>query len=129
MQDFRNLQVWQKAHSLVLSAYAKTATFPKHEIFGLTSQVRRAAVSTAANIAEGSSRRGDKEFARFLEIAAASATELEYFSILVSDLGLLNTSEAEALGHDAVEVRRMIAGLIASLPLAARSSQLAARSS
>ena len=66
MQDFRKLQVWRKSHSLVLQVYAKTAMFPKAETYGVTAQARRAAVSIAANIAEGSARSGDKEFARFL---------------------------------------------------------------
>jgi four helix bundle protein len=69
--------------------YAITANFPRTETFGVTSQARRAAVSIAANIAEGSARSGDKEFGRFLYISLGSASELEYFSILVADLGLL----------------------------------------
>ena len=83
MQDFKNLKAWQKAHRLVLETYAKTANFPREEQFGLTAQVRRAAVSIAANIAEGSSRRGDREFAQFLRVASGSASEVEYFAILV----------------------------------------------
>lgn len=66
MQDFRKLKVWQKSHALALHVYGKTADFPKAEMFGVTAQTRRAAVSIAANIAEGSARSGDKEFARFL---------------------------------------------------------------
>jgi len=71
--------VWRKSHYLVLQVYAKTATFPKDETYGVTAQARRAAVSIAANIAEGSARSGDKEFARFLYISLGSASELEYF--------------------------------------------------
>ena len=117
MQDFRNLKVWQNSHSLVLQVYAKTANFPKGETFGVTAQVRRATVSIAANIAEGSARNGDKEFARFLYIALGSASELEYFSILIADLGFLGRAEAEKIGSDAAEVKRMLCGLIASLPI------------
>ena len=76
MQDFRKLKVWQKSHRLALKVYAITANFPKTETFGVTSQARRAAVSIAANIAEGSARSGDKEFARFLYISLGSASEL-----------------------------------------------------
>ena len=117
MQDFRNLRVWRKSHSLTLHVYAKTADFPKAEAFGLTAQARRAAVSIAANIAEGSARSTDKEFARFLYMSLGSASELEYFSILIADLGLLEQSEAIKIGNDAAEVKRMLSGLIASLPI------------
>ena len=78
MQDFKNLQVWQKSHALVLDVYAKTANFPPSEMYGLVSQIRRAAVSIPSNIAEGSSRGGDKEFAQFVRIACGSTSELEY---------------------------------------------------
>ena len=114
MQDFKNLQVWQKSHVFTLETYEKTATFPRSELFGITSQMRRAAVSIAANIAEGSSKGGDKEFAQFLRHASASASELEYFSILVADLAYLKKAEAIALGANVVEVRRMLSGLIAT---------------
>jgi four helix bundle protein len=116
MQDFRKLKVWQKAHALALHVYSKTADFPKSELFGVTSQTRRAAVSTAANIAEGSARGGDKEFARFLYIALGSASELEYFAILIADLGLLKRAEATKIEADAGEIKRMLSGLIGSLP-------------
>lgn len=117
MQDFRNLKVWQKSHSLALQVYAKTATFPKTETFGVTAQARRAAVSIAANIAEGSAKKGDREFARFLYISLGSASELEYFSILIRDLGLLKKSEAAKIEADAAEIKRMLSGLITSLPI------------
>jgi four helix bundle protein len=116
MQDFKKLQVWQKAHRLVLDTYAKSAHFPREEQFGLTSQIRRAAVSIAANIAEGSARAGDCEFAQFLRIASGSATEVEYYAILIADLSLLTASDAAGIGAAAVEVRRMLSGLLASLP-------------
>jgi len=101
---------------LALHVYSKTADFPKSELFGVTSQTRRAAVSTAANIAEGSARGGDKEFARFLYIALGSASELEYFAILIADLGLLKRAEATKIEADAGEIKRMLSGLIGSLP-------------
>ena len=117
MQDFRKLKVWQKSHALALEVYAKTATFPKTETFGVTAQARRAAVSIAANIAEGSARSGDKEFARFLQISLGSASELEYFSILIADLGLLRKTDAAKMESNAGEIKRMLTGLIASLPI------------
>ena len=117
MQDFKNLEVWRKSHAVALETYVKTAKFPRSELFGVSSQMRRAAVSIPANIAEGSSRGGDKEFAQFLRHACASASELEYFSILAADLAYLTRAEGAALGADVVEVRRMICGLIATLDL------------
>jgi four helix bundle protein len=104
MQDFRKLHVWQKSHELVFEVYARTASFPRTELFGVTTQARRATVSIAANIAEGSGRSGDKEFARFLHISLGSASELEYFSILIADLGLLNRAEAARMEARAAEV-------------------------
>ena len=76
MQNFRNLKVWEKAHALTLAIYRSSKTFPRDEIYGLTSQMRRASVSIGANIAEGTCRKGDVEFARFLQMAAGSASEL-----------------------------------------------------
>ena len=115
MQDFRNLKVWQKSHGLVLKTYAATANFPATETFGITAQVRRAAVSIAANIAEGSGRSGDREFAHFLSISLGSASELEYFAILTADLHLMEHSEAVQIRQGASEIKRMLAGLIATL--------------
>ena len=77
MQDFRNLKVWQKAHLMTLDIYRSTKAFPKDEMYGLTSQMRRSSVSIGANIAGGCCRRGDRDFGRFLQIAVGSAGELE----------------------------------------------------
>ena len=115
MQDFRNLQVWQKSHALVLDVYAQTATFPGSELYGLVSQMRRAAVSIPTNIAEGSSRGGDKEFAHFLRVACGSASEIQYFSILIADLAFVDARAAARIGDQAIEVRRMLSGLLATL--------------
>ena len=82
MQSFRNLKVWEKAHRLTLDVYRSTKMFPRDETYGLTSQIRRAAGSIGANIAEGSCRKGDCEFSRFLQIAMGSASELEYHLLL-----------------------------------------------
>lgn len=115
MQDFRRLKVWLKSHRLVLRTYAATANFPKTETFGVTAQVRRAAVSIAANISEGSARSSDKEFARFLFISLGSASELEYFAILIADLGYLKRDDAARIEENASEIKRMLSGLIAKL--------------
>lgn len=95
MRDFKELLVWQKAHRFVLDIYQDSHGFPSDERFGLTAQLRRAAVSIASNIAEGSGREGDREFARYLSIAAGSASEAEYQVLLARDLGYL-AAEAHA---------------------------------
>jgi four helix bundle protein len=81
VQSFKNLKVWEKAHVLTLDVYKSSKSFPRDEIYGLTSQMRRSAASIGANIAEGSCRKGDCEFGRFLQIAMGSASELEYHLI------------------------------------------------
>lgn len=97
MSDFRNLAVWQKAHSMTLDVYRATEDFPKSELYGLTSQMRRCCISIGSNIAEGCGRVGEAEKARFLQIAAGSQSELEYQLILAKDLGYLSTETAEDL--------------------------------
>lgn len=84
MKNFRDLQVWSKAHEVTLGVYRETAHFPKEELFGLRSQMRRCSASVATNIAEGCGRRGNAEFHRFLQISAGSASELEYHLLLAS---------------------------------------------
>ena len=79
MKSFKNLKVWEKSHTLVLAIYNVTANFPKEEMYNLTSQIRRAAVSIPGNIAEGCGRGGDGEMKRFLQISMGFASELEYF--------------------------------------------------
>jgi four helix bundle protein len=97
MKDFRQLKVWDKAHELTLGIYRATAGFPREELFGITSQMRRASSSIAANLAEGCGRTGDGDFHRFINTAAGSAVELEYFLLLARDLGLLSTGTHEQL--------------------------------
>ena len=92
-QTFRDLLVWQKAHQFVLGVYQLTATFPRQETFGLALQMRRAAVSIAANIAEGFAKRSQAEKARFLNIAEGSLEESRYYLILTEDLGYSKTEE------------------------------------
>jgi four helix bundle protein len=115
MKDFKDLKVWQKSHQLVLSVYKTTTGFPREEIYGLTSQMRRAGVSIPANIAEGCGRGGDVELARFLQISMGSASELEYLLLLAHDLNLLNTICYERLATDVTEVKRMLAPFIQKL--------------
>src|ERR1700722_16430138 len=107
MKDFRNLQVWNKAHQLVLASYQGTDGFPRQEIYGMTSQIRRCAASIAANIAEGCGKRGNGEFQRYLNIAAGSASELEYHFLLARDLAFLRDVDYQKLDHAVVEVKRM----------------------
>ncbi|CRI66451.1 conserved hypothetical protein [Thiocapsa sp. KS1] len=115
MKDYRRLDVWAKAHALTLSVYRETRSFPSDERFGLTSQIRRAAVSVPSNIAEGRGRSSDAEFARFLHIAAGSLNELEYQCILSKELGYLALESADRLIQECADVRRMLAGLLQSL--------------
>lgn len=86
MRDFRELKVWEKAHLLTLKIYNVTKGYPKEELYGLTSQIRRACVSIPTNIAEGCVRSSDADFARFLYIALGSTSELEYLIVLSNDL-------------------------------------------
>lgn len=115
MKNFRDLVVWQKAHQLTLNAYRATAHFPREESFGLTSQLRRAASSVAANIAEGSGRSGQAEFARFLHVAAGSASEVEYHLLLARDLGYLIEADYARLLNELIEVKKMLAALISKI--------------
>ena len=115
MKGFRDLKVWEKAHQLTLRIYKASALFPKEEMYGLTSQIRRAPVSVPANIAEGCGRSGDAELGRFLQIAMGSASELEYHLLLSRDLSLLAEEEYVPLTLEATEVKRMLASFIQKL--------------
>jgi S23 ribosomal protein. len=112
MKDFRDLLVWNKAHALTLKCYRATNNFPRSELYGLTSQIRRAAASIAANIAEACGKRGNGDFQRFLGIAAGSASEVEYHFLLAHDLGFLDSEQYKSLDAAVVEVKRMLASLI-----------------
>jgi four helix bundle protein len=115
LQSFRNLKVWEKAHQLTLGVYRLSRSFPRDEIYGLTSQMRRSSASIGANIAEGSCRKGDAEFGRFLHIAMGSASELEYHLLLANDLGMLTKADYQRLSTETVEVKRMLASLLQKL--------------
>jgi four helix bundle protein len=113
--DFKQLQVWRKAHAMTLETYRVTAAFPREEMYGLTSQLRRSAASIGANIAEGCGRRSDGEMCRFLQIARGSASETEYHVLLARDLHLLDEKDFQKLTSQADELQRMLTGLMQSV--------------
>ncbi len=115
MEDFKDLKVWMKAHEMTLSVYHCTRSFPKEEMYGLTSQLRRSASSIGANIAEGCGRRSDAEMKRFCQIARGSASEVEYHLLLARDLQFLSISEFKNLEEKVHEVQRMLASLVQRL--------------
>ena len=112
MNDFKNLKVWQKSYRLTLQVYRSTRSFPKEELFGLVSQIRRSASSIGANIAEGVGRKSDGELTRFLHIARGSASELEYHLLLAKDLEFLTQKDFNDLMRITEEVQRMLTSLI-----------------
>ena len=95
MRNFKDLKVWEKAHRLTLDLYRTTRSFPQSELYGLTTQIRRAAASIGANLAEGCGRLTDPEMGRFLQIAMGSASELDYHLLLAKDLQLLKSADYE----------------------------------
>ena len=111
MADYPKLAVWEKSHALTLAVYRLSASFPLSERYGLTSQLRRAASSIPMNIAEGSGRSTDKDYARFVSNAIGSANEVEYQLCLVRDLKLGEEHEIESMRSRAAEVRRMLVAL------------------
>jgi four helix bundle protein len=115
MKDFRNFTVWQKSHQLTLDIYKVLNNFPKEELFGLTSQMKRSSSSIPTNIAEGCGRNTDKDFGRFLVIAFASANELEYQIILSTDLKYINTEISEKLMLQIEEIKKMLNSLLSTL--------------
>jgi four helix bundle protein len=111
MRNFRQLEVWKKAHAFTLEVYRLSGNFPNHERYGLTSQLQRAAASIGANLAEGCGRETDADYRRFIQIAAGSACEVEYHILLARDLKLLNSADYESLNNSINEVKRMLHGL------------------
>ncbi len=110
-RDFRSLKVWEKSHQLTLAVYSLSRTFPPEETYGMTSQMRRAAVSIAANIAEGCGRDGAADRARFLDMAMGSASELEYHLLLARDLGMVADPAYSRLAREVTQVKRMLTSL------------------
>ena len=115
MQDFKNLTVWQAARRMTITTDKLTTDFPHAEEFGLNAQMRRTSVSICTNIAEGSGRRGDREFRRFLDIAMGSAFELECELILSHDLAFISEMTKDRTLAAVSEIRRMLLGLIGCL--------------
>jgi four helix bundle protein len=115
MQDFRKLGVWRRSHCLTLRAYKLSRELPPDERFGLCSQIRRAAASIPANIAEGCGRRGRSELRQFLYISMGSASELEYFLLLARDLKMLDVQRHKETEMELLEIKRMLAGLLQRL--------------
>ncbi|PKB17055.1 four helix bundle protein [Flavobacterium sp. 5] len=108
MRDFRNYNVWQESHLLTLEVYQATKEFPKEELFGLTSQLRRAVSSIPTNFAEGCGSNSEKEFGRYLNIAIASCSEVEYLLLLTSDLKYLNPEIHQNLESKVIQIRKQI---------------------
>jgi len=115
MQDFRDLKVWQKAHALTLAVCRESAQFPREERYGLTSQLRRAAASIEANLAEGRCRQTDPDFRRFVGIALGSAAEVDTFLFLARDLSFFNDAAFHPLAREVGEVKKMLSSLQAKL--------------
>jgi four helix bundle protein len=115
MQNHEDLEVWRKAHALTLELYRITETFPRAEIFGLTSQLRRAAASIGANLAEGCGRWGEAEMARFVQISMGSASELQNHLRLAHDLGFLAPHDYCSASKDLISVRQMLTAFLQSL--------------
>jgi four helix bundle protein len=115
IRDYRDLLVWQRAMELVKAIYSATATFPAAEMYGLTGQIRRSAVSVPSNIAEGHGRESDGDFRRFLVIARGSLAELQTQLILSGELGFVDEKAVTGLLENTEEIARMIRGLQKSL--------------
>jgi four helix bundle protein len=110
-QNIKNLDVYKRAHALALDVYKITESFPKSEMFGLVSQMRRAAVSINSNLCEGGARNGNAEFKQFIGIAQGSAAELEYQCMLAGDLGFVEADKATKLADEIYQVLKMLIGL------------------
>ena len=115
MRNYRDLRVWEEAHRLTLSVHKTTQSFPKEERFGLTSQIRRASASIAANLAEGCGRRSDGEMARYVQIAMGSGAELSYHLLLAKDLAFVRDEEHAELNANLERVMRMLSALSAKV--------------
>jgi four helix bundle protein len=115
MQNYKELRVWEKAHLFTLKVYQASKLFPKDEIYSLTNQLRRAASSIPANIAEGCGKNSQQEFAHFLNIALGSANESEYFLILSKDLKYLEEEKFSELANAINEIKAMLISLISKV--------------
>ncbi len=126
MRNYRDLQTWEKAHKLTLELYKLSRQFPKEEMYGLTSQLRRSAASIGANLAEGCGRQTNPEFARFVKISMGSASELDYHLLLSRDLGFLEAETYERAAKRLTEVRKMLTSLLSTVEIEVQSRVKAA---
>jgi four helix bundle protein len=115
MRNYRDLQVWKKAHDLTLELYRVSQRFPRKEMYGITGQLRRAAVSIGANLAEGYGRRTSNELARFVRVAMGSASELDYHILLCRDIGLMSSDAFSISTAKLTEVRKMLTSFLQSV--------------
>lgn len=115
MKDFKSLLVWKKAHELVKTVYYETKSYPKEELYGITSQLRRAAVSIPTNIAEGCGKHTEKEFAGYLQISMGSACEAEYLMLLSLELGYLLKPKYSEMEKTIVEIKKMLVSLLKNI--------------
>ena len=115
MRNLRTLTVWQKSHTLTLLIYKVSKAFPKEELYGLTSQIRRSAISLPSNISEGCGRLSDKELSHFLVIANGSANELEYQLLLAKDLEYISLPIYESIYNQLIEIKKMLNAFIKKL--------------
>jgi four helix bundle protein len=115
MRNYRDLQVWTKAHTLTLDLYQLSRQFPREELYGMVTQLRRAACSIGANLAEGCGRRTQAELARFTRIAMGSASELDYHLLLSRDLGFVKNDDYQRVSTLLEEIRKMLTSLLNSI--------------
>ena len=115
MRDFKKLEIWRRGHRLTLAVYKATATFPREELYGLTSQTRRSSAAISANVAEGCGRGSNADLARFLQMAFGSASELENHLLLARDLSFLRPADHERLSEEVIEIQLMLSSFIKSL--------------
>jgi four helix bundle protein len=120
MRDYRCIDAWKKAHELTLAVYKVTERFPGRELYSLTSQIRRASYSIPMNVAEGCGKSSEADFVRFLDMAAGSASELDYQLLLARDLGFLEADAYSDLAERLDHVRRMLTNLIKAARLRSR---------
>ena len=126
MRDFKQLKVWQRSHKLTLAIYEATMDFPREELYGLTSQMRRSCAAIPANVAEGCGRGSNADLGRFLQIALGSASELEYHLLLAHELSFLKPHDYEHLTREVTEIKRMLTSFIKSLRAFANEPNLKA---
>jgi four helix bundle protein len=115
VRNYRDLEVWEKSHKLTMQLYRKSRNFPREEFYGLTSQMRRSAMSIGANLAEGCGRQTTAGLARFVRISMGSASELDYHLLLAKDFGYLELADHRELSNELTRIRKMLASLLSTL--------------